>query len=113
MITILHNPRCSKSRQGVQILEEAGIEFKTRLYLKDTLTLNELKDILKKLDLKPIDVIRTGEAIWKAQFKDIKMNDLEIMEAMLEHPKLIERPIVIYNNKGIIGRPPENIKSIL
>lgn len=113
MITILHNLRCSKSRQGLQILEESGQDFETRLYLKELLTAAELIEILSKLAIQPIDLVRKGEAIWKEHYKGKDLSDQDIIAAMIQHPKLIERPIVIHKNKGIVGRPPENIKSIL
>lgn len=113
MITILHNPSCSKSRQGLKILKESGCNFKTKLYLKDPLTAKELIDILGKLQIKAIDLVRTGETIWKEQYKGKDLSEGEIVKAMIKHPKLIQRPVVFDKNKGIIGRPPENIKSIL
>lgn len=113
MITIYHNPRCSKSRQGYQILEAAGIAFKTIKYLETPLTKKGLIDIIEILDTTPMALVRKGETIWKEQYKGRDLSDNDILAAMIKHPKLIERPIVINENKGIIGRPPENIKSIL
>lgn len=113
MIKIYHNPRCSKSRQGLQILEESGVAFKTVKYLDTSLSKSELMEILKILDISPKDLVRKGEAVWKENYKGKSLSDQEVIEAMVAHPKLIERPIVISGNKGIIGRPPENIKSIL
>ena len=113
MIRIYHNPRCRKSREGLQILQESGVEFEIREYLKLTPTFEELSVIIKLLNIKPLDLVRKNEAIWKENYKGKTLSDNNIMTAMLENPKLIERPIVINNSKAIIGRPPENIKQIL
>ncbi|MBU2930233.1 arsenate reductase (glutaredoxin) [Winogradskyella psychrotolerans] len=113
MIKIYHNPRCSKSRQGLSILEESGQPFETIKYLENDLTSVELQDIIIKLGIKPIDLIRKNEAIWKSEFKGKTLTDNEIIAAMVNHPKLIERPIVINGDKAVIGRPPEAIKDII
>jgi len=113
MITIYHNPRCSKSRQGLQILEESGVHFETIKYLENPLTKAELEHVINILKIKPLDLVRKGEAIWKDNYKGQELSDNDILEALIKHPKLIERPIVLNKNEGIIGRPPENIKSIL
>lgn len=111
--TILHNPRCSKSRETLQLLEEQGEEIEIVKYLDDTPTREELENILKLLKIKPIALVRTKEAIWKENYKDKDLSDKEVIEAMLEHPRLIERPIVIKNNKAAIGRPPKQVLDIL
>jgi len=113
MITIYHNPRCSKSRQGVAFLEEHGIEFKEYKYLDEGLRFNELKSIIKKLDIKPIALIRKNEAIWKSNYKGKPLSNEDVLLAMVEHPKLMERPIIINNDKAVIGRPTETISKIL
>lgn len=113
MITIYHNPRCRKSREGLAILEDSGLPFEIRKYLEEPLSKAEITKTIELLGLPAIDVIRKGEAIWKEHFKGKELSDNDLVEAMTSYPKLIERPIVIANNKGIIGRPPENIKSIL
>ncbi|WP_179335094.1 arsenate reductase (glutaredoxin) [Winogradskyella costae] len=113
MIKIYHNPRCSKSRQGLSLLEESGKPFETIKYLDENLTSVELQDIIIKLGIEPIDLIRKNEAIWKSEFKGKTLTDNEIIAAMVNHPKLIERPIVINGDKAVIGRPPEAIKDIL
>ncbi|SFS31338.1 arsenate reductase (glutaredoxin) [Lutibacter maritimus] len=110
---IYHNPRCSKSREGLAILEASKMKFETIQYLDNPLTKEELTEIIKLLGIKPIDLIRKNEAIWKENYKGKTLSDLEIINAMVENPKLIERPIVINNDKAVIGRPPEIIKSIL
>ncbi|MBB3122850.1 arsenate reductase [Mesoflavibacter sabulilitoris] len=113
MIKIYHNPRCRKSREGLQILEESGKDFEIVKYLENTPTKEELSDIIKLLGIKPIDLVRKNESIWKENYKNKQLSDNEIITAMVENPKLIERPIVVNKNKAIIGRPPENIKKII
>ena len=110
---IYHNPRCSKSRQGLAILEESKLPFKTIKYLDTPISKTELQDIIKLLGIAPIDLVRKNETIWKENYKGKELSDSEIINAMVENPKLIERPIVINNGKAVIGRPPEIIKSIL
>lgn len=113
MIKIYHNPRCSKSRQGVEILENSAKEFEIVKYLDTVPTTKELTDIIKLLNISPIELVRKNEKIWKEEFKGKELSDSEIIEAMVNNPKLIERPIVINNDKAIVGRPPENISSII
>lgn len=113
MITICHNNRCRKSREGLEILESSGKTFEIRKYLEDTLSESELKDILSKLGIKPIELVRKNETIWKESFKNKDLTDAQIIKAMVDNPKLIERPIVINGNKGTIGRPPEKILEII
>jgi len=113
MIQILHNPRCRKSREGVQFLEEHNVEFKIVNYLDDTLSESELTEIISKLNILPIDLVRKNETIWKTNYKGKTLSDAEIIKAMVKNPKLIERPIVISTNKAVIGRPKEAIKTIL
>lgn len=113
MIKIYHNNRCSKSRSGLEILENSGKDFEIVKYLDNTPTKAELKALIKLLGIKPIDLIRKNEAIWKSEYKNKDLNDDVIINAMLEHPKLIERPIVINGNKAVIGRPPEKILDII
>lgn len=113
MIKIYHNPRCSKSRQGVQVLENSGKEFQILKYLENVPLEKELKSIINLLDITPIQLVRITEKIWKEEFKGKELTDIEIIKAMIANPKLIERPIVINNKKAVIGRPPENILSII
>ena len=113
MIQILHNPRCRKSREGVQFLEEHNVEFKIVNYLDDTLSESELTEIISKLNILPIDLVRKNETIWKTDYKGKTLSDAEIIKAMVKNPKLIERPIVITTNNAVIGRPKEAIKTIL
>ena len=113
MIKIYHNNRCSKSRQGLQLLEESGKKFEVVKYLENIPTKEELISIIEKLQIKPIDLVRKNEAIWKENFKGKELSDSEVISAMAQYPKLIERPIVINGNKAAIGRPLENITNIL
>jgi arsenate reductase len=113
MIKIYHNPRCSKSRQGLQVLENSGKEFQILKYLENVPSEKELKSIINLLDITPIQLVRITEKIWKEEFKGKELTDIEIIKAMIANPKLIERPIVINNKKAVIGRPPENILSII
>ena len=104
---IYHNPRCTKSRETLQLLQDAGQEPEVILYLQTPPNREELQDLLKKLDLKPSQLIRKGEKIYKEQYKDQKMTEARWLTAMLKHPQLIERPIVVKGKKAVIGRPPE------
>lgn len=113
MIKIYHNPRCSKSRLGVQALEEHGQDFEIVKYLDTPLTFDELKNIIKKLGIAPLDLVRKNETIWKSNYKGKNLSDTELIQAMIDHPKLMERPIVVRGNKAVIGRPKERIFEIL
>jgi len=113
MIQIYHNPRCSKSREGLQILENEGKTFEVIKYLETIPSQKELTRIVSLLGIAPIDLVRKNEAIWKSDFKGKTLSDSQIIDAMIAHPKLIERPIVINDNKAIIGRPPSAILDII
>ncbi|MFY0604086.1 MAG: arsenate reductase (glutaredoxin) [Flavobacteriaceae bacterium] len=113
MIKIYHNPRCRKSREGLAILQDSGKEFEIIEYLKETPTFNELSEIINLLKIKPIDLVRKSEAIWKENYRGKELSDTNLITAMIENPKLIERPIVVDKNKAVVGRPPINIKQIL
>lgn len=113
MITIYHNPRCSKSREGLGILKDSEVEFQVRDYIKEPPSKEELQDVLDKLHKVPIEIIRTDEKIWKENYKGRDLNDEELIEIMIKHPKLIQRPIVVSDKEGVVGRPPERIKNLL
>ena len=113
MIQLYQNTRCSKSRCALELVEQSGKEFEVVKYLEDAPSLEVLKDIIKKLNIKPIDLVRKGKAIWKEQFKDKNLSDEEIINAMVANPVLIERPIVINGDKAVIARPPESVLDIL
>ena len=113
MIKIYHNPRCRKSREGLEILQNSGQAFEIKEYLKEIPSTDELASLIKLLGISPIDLVRKNEAIWKENYKGKTLSDSEIITTMINNPKLIERPIVVNNNKAIVGRPAENIKRIL
>lgn len=113
MIKIYHNPRCSKSREGLSILENSGKEFEIVKYLDTIPSESELASIIKLLNISPIELVRKNEAIWKENYKGKTLTDSEIIAAMVAHPKLIERPIVINGKKAVIGRPPNDIENII
>jgi arsenate reductase len=113
MIKIYHNPRCRKSREGLAIIEKSNKEFEIVRYLDDIPSVETLTEIIKLLGITPIQLVRKTESVWKENYKGKELSDSEIIEAMIANPKLIERPIVISNNKAVIGRPPENIIRII
>ena len=111
---IYHNPRCSKSRQTLEILNQKDVNTEVVLYLENPPSIEEVTSILQKLGLDPRDVIRKGEEEYKLlNLKDQSLTENELITFMSENPKLIERPIVIKGNKAVIGRPPENVLSII
>ncbi|WP_019669546.1 arsenate reductase (glutaredoxin) [Eudoraea adriatica] len=113
MIKIYHNPRCRKSREGLAIVEASGEDFEIINYLEEVPGKKEFRKVLGYLSLSPEQLIRKNEAIWKEKFKGRVLSDDELIDAMLEYPKLIERPIVIKGDKAVIGRPPEKIIELL
>ena len=113
MITIYHNPRCSKSREGLQILEDSKEDFKVVKYLDDPLSFQELTALIGTIGIQPIELVRKNEKIWKDNFKEKNLTKTDIVKAMVENPKLIERPIVVTNYGAVIGRPSEKIKELL
>jgi arsenate reductase len=108
-----HNPRCSKSRQGLALLEEKGVSPEIVKYLDDVPTEAEFRKLLAKLDIAPEALVRKSEAYFKEKLKGLSLTDDEWIQVMLENPKLIERPIFVNGTKAIVGRPPENILDIL
>ena len=113
-LAIFHNPRCSKSRQTLSIIQERGLELNIVEYLKNPPSKTEIKIILKKLGIRPIDLMRKGEALFKENnLNDHNISDEFLIDCMAENPILIERPIVIRGEKAIIGRPPERVMEIL
>lgn len=113
MIKIYHNPRCSTSRKGCGILDGISEPYEIVNYMKEPLSTDEIKDLIKKLGIKPIELVRIKEEIWKENFKDKKLTDSQIIEVMHLHPNLIQRPIVVKGNNAVIGRPPELIRELL
>lgn len=110
---IFHNPRCSKSREALTILQNLVPSFETYKYLEEKLSFSDLKSVIELLGIKPTDLIRKKEEVFIKQFADKDLSDEEWIEVLLSNPKLIERPIVIHQGKAIIGRPPQKIIEIL
>ncbi len=113
MIKIYHNPRCRKSREGLEVLENSGKEFEIIKYLEQVPTKEELREIINCLGITPENLVRKNEAVWKEKFRGRLLSDEEILDAMISHPKLIERPIVVNGNMAVIGRPSGRINSVL
>ncbi|MFD2512410.1 arsenate reductase (glutaredoxin) [Pontibacter locisalis] len=113
MIKIYHNPRCSKSRQTLELIKDAGQQPEVVEYLKTPPSVSELKDLLQKLGLKPEQLLRKGEQVYKDNYKGEDLTDEEWIQVMVEHPVLIERPIVVKDKKAVLGRPPENVLELL
>ena len=111
---IFHNPRCSKSRQTLQLLRDHEVEPEIVEYLNTPPSADELKQILQLLGIPAKDLLRKGEAIYKElNLKEQLDDELKLIQAMVEHPKLIERPIVIKGQQAVIGRPPENVLTLI
>ena len=111
---IYHNPRCSKSRQTLEILDQHDLETEIVLYLDNPPSAEEIASILNKLELSPRDILRKGEDVYKElNLKNDKLTNKDLINFMVENPKLIERPIVIRGDKAVIGRPPENVLSLV
>ena len=106
---IYHNPRCRKSREGVQYLTDKGVEFEIIEYLKDNLSEEIIQTLLNKLNITALELVRKNEKIWKEKFKDKNLSEKELIKMLLKEPKLIERPIIESKNLAVIGRPKENI----
>ena len=113
MIRIYHNPRCRKSRETLEIIRNQGYEPEIIEYLKDPPTVSELKNLLDKMNMKPAEIIRKGEDLFRSNFKGKKMSDEEWLNVLVKNPKLIERPIVVSGDRVILGRPPEKVREIL
>lgn len=113
MIEYWHNPRCSKSRAGLALLQEQGAELSVRKYLDDAPSAQELSDAQSKLGLSAIEMMRTGEKRFKELGLTKTTPDAELLQAMVENPILIERPLAISGDKAVIGRPPEALLSLL
>jgi arsenate reductase len=111
--TIFHNPRCTKSRETLALLEQNGVEPRIVEYLKTPPTAAELKAIVARLGIKPEQLVRKGEEIYKSQYAGKTLTDAQWIDAMVTHPILIERPIVVKGTRAILGRPPENVKTLL
>lgn len=111
-ITLLHNPRCSKSREALALLDEAGIDVCVRRYLDDPLNGEELRALIARLDGSPRDLVRANETEWKTLGAD--RDDAEqVIAAIVAHPRILQRPIADDGERAIIGRPPENVQALL
>ncbi len=116
-IVVWHNTRCRKSREGLAMAEKVAnqksLELEVRKYLDNPPAEKELKEVLKMLNIKPIELVRTKEAIWKENYKGKDLSDAEIVKAMAKYPKLIERPIVIFNGKAVLARPADKVLELV
>lgn len=110
---IYHNPRCRKSRETLQIIEDKGVGVEVVKYLEDVPSKQELKELLGKLGIPAEKLLRKGEAIFKEEFKGKSLSEEEWIEVMVNNPKLIERPIVVKGDKAVLGRPPQNVLELL
>jgi arsenate reductase len=109
----LHNPRCSKSRAALALVRDAGVELPVRESLREPLSIDELRDGVRLLGVRPIEIVRRGEAEFMALGLGGGTPDEEVLRAMAEHPILIERPIVVRGGRAVVGRPPEVVREIL
>ena len=113
-LTLYHNPRCSKSRGALQLLEARGLHANVVRYLETPPSAAELKSLLGKLGITARDLLRSGEDEYKTLgLSDTSLSEAQLIEAMVKHPKLIERPILIAGDKAVIGRPPEKVRELL
>ena len=112
MIKIYHNPRCGKSRDCLAFIQNSKQEYEVIKYLETPLSFNELEDIIRKLNIKPIELIRKNETIWIEKYKNKDLSDIEIIQSMVDSPILIERPIVINGSMAVIVRPLEKLTSL-
>tara|TARA_B100000963_G_C22362576_1_gene552275 strand:+ start:174 stop:518 length:345 start_codon:yes stop_codon:yes gene_type:complete len=112
-ITIYHNPRCRKSREALSFLKEKSYRVKVVEYLKDLMSIEDLMALLNDLDIRPIELVRKHESIWKEQFKERNLNDTAILEAMVQNPILIERPIVKSKKGAVVARPLERVLEVI
>jgi arsenate reductase len=112
MYTVYHNPRCKKSRAGLQYVILKGLDYQVREYLKDPLSETELSRLLMKLHMKPEELVRTQEEYYRKELKGLKMNHEEWIKVLVENPKLIRRPIVEGKYRAVIGDPAENIDTL-
>ena len=113
MITIYHNPRCSKSRECNNFLGTTGKEILVINYMQTPFTVNKLTEVIGFLGIEPIKLVRTNEQIWKDNYRGKKLSSKDVIKAMIEHPKLIQRPIVVNGDKAVIARPLGLIESVI
>jgi len=113
MLTIYHNPRCSKSRQALKMIQSAGNKPEIIEYLKMPPSVAELRGVLSKLGLSPWDILRKNETVFKEKYKGKELTEDKLLEAMVQNPILIERPIIVKGNKAVLGRPPDNVLNLV
>lgn len=115
MIKVYHNPRCRKSREALAYLEGKGASFEVRQYMKDeeSMTAIELEEVLDALNMDAIDLVRKNEVLWKEEFRDLELGEDEIILAMIENPRLMERPIIMNGDKAVVARPAEKAEEVL
>ncbi|RYE25756.1 MAG: arsenate reductase [Sphingobacteriales bacterium] len=112
-ITVYHNIECSKSNSVTELLDEAGIPFKVRNYILQPLNEEELKELLEKLNIEPIELVRKGEPLYKEQYESKNLSASEWIQVLAANPMLIERPVVAKDGEAIIARPPEKVKTFI
>lgn len=112
-LTIYHNPRCRKSREAIRFLEEKGVSFNIVKYFDQPFDVNSLGEVLKKIDMKPSEILRRNEILWKKEYDCKNLSEDQILELLVEQPRLIERPIVTVGNKGVLARPIESLIEFL
>ena len=110
---IYHNSRCRKSREALKYLQDKKFDFKVRDYIKNLLSIEEIEELIESLKIKPIELVRKNEAIWKENFKNKNLDDSQIISALSKYPKLIERPIVTKGKISIIARPVDKLLNFL
>ena len=110
---IYHNPRCKKSREGLQFIKDKGLDAEIIDYIKNPISEKELKEIVMKLGKKPFEIVRTQEEYYRKNLKGMNFTDEEWIKILSENPKLIQRPIVVEKHKAVIAQPPENINQLL
>ena len=113
MIKIYHNPKCKKSREGLKYLQEKGIDIEIVNYIKEGITEQELSEIVMKLNLKPANIVRTQEELYRKELKGRNFTDREWIKILSENPRLIERPIVMAKHKAVIAQPPDKADELL
>ena len=112
-LTVYHNPRCRKSREAIQYLEDKGLSFDIVKYLEQSFNKNTLAELLNKIEKKPSEILRKNEILWKKEYASKDLSEDQILQLLVEQPKLIERPIVTTTDKGVLARPIENLMEFL
>lgn len=112
-LTVYHNPRCRKSRDAIQYLEDKGLSFDIVKYLEQSFDKNTLGEVLKKINKKPSEILRKNEVLWKKEYASKDLSEDQILQLLADQPKLIERPIVTTTDKGVLARPIENLMEFL